>query len=288
VPLTPNDIQQKTFRVALRGYAEDEVDEFLDEVVVAIREYQQQLEEVQFQVNALQGQVSESRQTEDAMRRTLLLAERTADEITEEARRDAERILSDARAEATQLTADQGREKNQLLGELHRLRDLVGDVQRRLADVAGDVETRVAPITADLDEALATTEPYEAPPEPVAPPIERWQEPVADEPVADTSPDDEERDSGYWGAAGDDVGADQLPEDGAGQEEAVGSHWESTVAETASDVSDDLVDGTADEEGISRAGEEPQTAADEFDVDALDHLEDPSQSSRRPWERYGD
>lgn len=161
--ITPNDIQQKTFRVALRGYAEDEVDEFLDEIVAAIAEYENRLDQADAKVRDLEAEVAESRKTEDAMRRTFALAQRTADEITEEARREAEKLVSDARAEATHLTASQGAEKNNLIAELDRLRVIVQDVKARLADVAVDVDARMSPLEDDITRAVESAEPYRPP-----------------------------------------------------------------------------------------------------------------------------
>ncbi len=158
MPMSPIDVQQKTFRVALRGYAEDEVDEFLDEIVLSIREYEQRIEELSFQVGSLEAQLVENRQTEEAMRRTLLLAERTADEITEEARREAERILSEARAEAKLLSAEQSRERDSLVQELYRLREIVTDVRERLTDVAGQTLDRLRPVAGDINETLDQVE----------------------------------------------------------------------------------------------------------------------------------
>ena len=41
--ITPADIEKKTFSTALRGYDLDEVDDFLDEMVVAVRELEEEL-----------------------------------------------------------------------------------------------------------------------------------------------------------------------------------------------------------------------------------------------------
>ena len=43
MPITPSDIEHKTFSTALRGYDLDEVDDFLDEIVVALRDLQDEL-----------------------------------------------------------------------------------------------------------------------------------------------------------------------------------------------------------------------------------------------------
>ena len=41
--ITPADIEKKTFSTALRGYDLDEVDDFLDEMVVAVRGLEEEL-----------------------------------------------------------------------------------------------------------------------------------------------------------------------------------------------------------------------------------------------------
>mgnify|MGYP000417498112 CR=1 FL=1 len=43
MPLTPIDVQQKTFGTALRGYDLDEVDDFLDEIVTSLKDSEQRL-----------------------------------------------------------------------------------------------------------------------------------------------------------------------------------------------------------------------------------------------------
>ena len=45
--LTPIDVEQKAFTQALRGYQMDEVDDFLDEIVTALRGYDQRLRDTQ-------------------------------------------------------------------------------------------------------------------------------------------------------------------------------------------------------------------------------------------------
>ncbi len=92
--LTPIDVQQKTFKISLRGYAEDEVDEFLDEVVISLRDLEQQLRDAEERVSIVEDQLEANRETEDAMRRTFVVAQRTADTIVSEAQEEADRILA--------------------------------------------------------------------------------------------------------------------------------------------------------------------------------------------------
>ena len=149
MPLSPIDVQQQTFKVALRGYAEDEVDEFLDEVVIALRDYEQRLRDAQERVAVLEEQLSANRETEDAMRRTFLVAQRTADTIVEEAKSESERLLSGAHHEVERVAIEQGEEKAQLLSETALLRDRVHGLRASLKDLAGRTLDRLDALEVD-------------------------------------------------------------------------------------------------------------------------------------------
>jgi cell division initiation protein len=149
MPLSPIDVQQQTFKVALRGYAEDEVDEFLDEVVISLRDYEQRVRDAQERIAVLEEQLAANRETEDAMRRTFLAAQRTADSIVEEAKAESERILGDARGEVDRVTFEQTEQKAQLLAETALLRDRVHGLRASLTELAGGTLDRLAQIDTD-------------------------------------------------------------------------------------------------------------------------------------------
>jgi DivIVA domain-containing protein len=52
--ITPADIEKKTFSTALRGYDLDEVDDFLDEMVVAVRELEGELTQARARIAELE------------------------------------------------------------------------------------------------------------------------------------------------------------------------------------------------------------------------------------------
>ncbi len=163
MPLSPIDVQQQTFKVALRGYAEDEVDEFLDEVVISLRDYEQRLRDAQERVAVLEEQLSANRETEDAMRRTFLAAQRTADAIVEEAKSESERLMADARGEVERVMLGQTEEKAHLLAETALLRDRVHGLRAALADLAGGTLERLDDLDVDAtaDRVAATAGPIE-------------------------------------------------------------------------------------------------------------------------------
>ncbi len=112
--ITGKVLREVEFRDRLRGYDTDEVDEFLEEVAVAVDELHQRLAQQTTQVAPAQ----ESRESrpepepraeqgfdDDAIRRTLILAQRTADLAIKEANEEAAAILESARREAHDLVA---------------------------------------------------------------------------------------------------------------------------------------------------------------------------------------
>ena len=81
MPLTPIDVQQKTFATALRGYDLDEVDDFLDAVVVALKDYDQRLSDAQERISTLEAELNDRGDAEGAIARALVAAQRSADSI---------------------------------------------------------------------------------------------------------------------------------------------------------------------------------------------------------------
>src|ERR1700733_2076376 len=99
--ITGKALREVEFRDRLRGYDTDEVDEFLERVAVGVEELQADLAAARARVAAVERQLEDAPVgDDDAIRRTLVLAQRTADLAVKEATEEANRLLFDARAEA--------------------------------------------------------------------------------------------------------------------------------------------------------------------------------------------
>lgn len=166
MPLSPIDVTQQTFRVSLRGYDEGEVDGFLDEVVSSMKEYDQRLRDADERVSVLEEQLQANRETEEAMRRAFVVAQRTADEIVAEARVEGDRVVSEANAQASEIlteastkaveiSADQVRERDQLQGELTSLRSTVATLKNQMRNLAQGVLPELELLDAQFEETAA-------------------------------------------------------------------------------------------------------------------------------------
>lgn len=93
-------LREVEFREKLRGYHPDDVDEFLERVAAGIEFLQERLRESTERAVRAEQRIADGSEGDDALRRTLVLAQRTAELAVQEAREEAARIESDAKAEA--------------------------------------------------------------------------------------------------------------------------------------------------------------------------------------------
>lgn len=106
MPLTPDDIQEKFFRTALRGYHLEDVDEFLDEVALSLKEYEELLAERDRIIAEMKRKPSAAEG--EGAGRVLSQARSEAKRIIEEARESASQLVAAARNEAAGLTGPVG------------------------------------------------------------------------------------------------------------------------------------------------------------------------------------
>ena len=154
MPLSPVDIEEKKFNTSFRGYAEDEVDDFLEDVTRSIREYEDRVRVADERVAVLERQLSASRENEDVVTKAFVAAQRSADSIIEEAKTDAQRILDDARGSVTEIEAQRIAERERLTEELASLRAIIADLRSRLHRAASVAESDFASLDEDAVEAM--------------------------------------------------------------------------------------------------------------------------------------
>jgi cell division initiation protein len=174
MPITPADIEKKTFSTALRGYDLDEVDDFLDEMVVAVRELEEELARARERVAQLEkdpdavaaaaiapAEPVSPGPDESAVGRALIAAQAAADRMLEEARSEADKIVGGARSEADTFAQERDQKKAEVDAEMAEMTGLVAGVRNKLAVLA----TTVADKLDEMDAVVAgahsggTTEP---------------------------------------------------------------------------------------------------------------------------------
>ena len=98
---TPQEVSKKTFpETRKRGYDMVSVDEFLDTLTEDYTALYKENAALKTKLKVLAEKVEEYRATEDAMRSTLLTAQKMAAKLVQEAQTEKEAILAEARTQA--------------------------------------------------------------------------------------------------------------------------------------------------------------------------------------------
>src|SRR5215469_14006955 len=100
-------LREVEFRDRLRGYDTDEVDEFLEKVAVGVDELREELAAANGRAERAEKQLETLPPgDDDSIRRTLVLAQRTADLAVSEAREEANRLLEQARTQSDTMVGE--------------------------------------------------------------------------------------------------------------------------------------------------------------------------------------
>ena len=106
---TPQEVSEKTFPKSTgltSGYNMTAVDEFLDGLTEDYTALYKDNTTLKAKLKMLAEKVEEYRATEDAMRSTLLAAQKMAAQMVADAQAEKEKTIADAQAQAEQILAD--------------------------------------------------------------------------------------------------------------------------------------------------------------------------------------
>ncbi|MUG44989.1 DivIVA domain-containing protein [Paenibacillus woosongensis] len=122
MPLTPLDIHNKEFSRRIRGYDEDEVNEFLDQVIkdyeIVIRENK----ELQSQLLAVQERLDHFANIEETLSKTIIVAQEAADEVKNNAKKEAQLIVKEAEKNADRIVNESLAKSRKIAMEVEELK----------------------------------------------------------------------------------------------------------------------------------------------------------------------
>jgi cell division initiation protein len=107
------------------GYGRGGVDSLLDEVVKSFEEVWAERAELQDRLERMESDIARYRDLETLLRKTLVSAERSAQELKDQARREADIVMTEAHAEARLIKQQALAEREHLRGESSRIRSLL-------------------------------------------------------------------------------------------------------------------------------------------------------------------
>jgi cell division initiation protein len=129
--LTPLDIHNKEFSRGMRGYDQDEVNEFLDQVMKDFELVIREKKELKREIELLEDKLTHFSNIEETLNKSILVAQQTADEvkgnatkesklIVREAEKNADRIINEALEKARRIEIEVEELKKQ--GKVFRTR----------------------------------------------------------------------------------------------------------------------------------------------------------------------
>jgi DivIVA domain-containing protein len=133
--ITPQELRDTEIHSEIRGYSRDEVNDLLERAAQAIEASNQRVTQLQDRLSSAQSEAVRTRETEDILHRTLLLAQRAADEAVAEATAKSKQMLDDAETNSRRLIADSEAEAR-LKGETERRR-----LEEEIVELAGRRDT---------------------------------------------------------------------------------------------------------------------------------------------------
>lgn len=228
--ITPMDIHNKTFSKGLRGYSEEEVNDFLRQIVTDYEQIYREHREMEEEMDQMKVKLSNYERISDTMTATLQLAKDTAENVKKNAKRNAEILISNAKMEGDRQVKD------------------AEDYRRRLAETMihteGNMKNYVSKIRKDLELALASIDALENLKAPIVPGYAYPAvEPEEEEALAD--------------APAEEIPTEEVPDKAAPTEET-------PVEEPAEETAAPAEEPVPDAEGTPT--EEPAPAAEEADM----------------------
>ena len=123
--LTPMEIHNHQFKKGFRGYSENEVDDFLDRIVADFEKLLRDNERLKNQINSNEKEIEQYRKLEKSLNETLMVAQRTADEVISSARKNAEMLKENTALECQNIRDQAQHEANQQLADAKIKRDTI-------------------------------------------------------------------------------------------------------------------------------------------------------------------
>ncbi|ABR48950.1 DivIVA family protein [Alkaliphilus metalliredigens QYMF] len=101
--LTPLDIQNKEFKKGMRGYKEDQVDEFLDELMVDYEKLYKENSELKDETEKAHTQLEQYKNIEETLKNTLVVAQSTAEQVRQSGQKSAQIMIQEAENKGKEL-----------------------------------------------------------------------------------------------------------------------------------------------------------------------------------------
>lgn len=103
MPLTPLDIHNKEFSKGFRGYNEDEVNEFLDQIMKDLEILMKEKKELETKLKTSSEKVGHFTSIEETLHKSIVVAQEAAEEVRRNSQKEAKLIVKEAEKNADRI-----------------------------------------------------------------------------------------------------------------------------------------------------------------------------------------
>ncbi|WP_125980248.1 DivIVA domain-containing protein [Loigolactobacillus iwatensis] len=115
--LTPLDIHNKEFNVKMRGYDQDQVNDFLDQIIKDYEAALKQKDDLETALKASEEKVTYFNQLKDALNQSIIVAQEAADKVKTNAQKEADIINQEAQKNSQNLLNESTEKSNRILAD---------------------------------------------------------------------------------------------------------------------------------------------------------------------------
>ncbi|OAB30149.1 septum formation initiator [Paenibacillus macquariensis subsp. defensor] len=155
MPLTPLDIHNKEFARRIRGYDEDEVNEFLDQVIKDYEGVIRENKELQNQMFTLQERLDHFVNIEDSLSKTIIVAQEAADDVKSNAKKESQLIIKESEKNADRIINEALSKSRKISMEIEELKKQASIYRTRFRSL---VEAQLELLSMDGWETLESRE----------------------------------------------------------------------------------------------------------------------------------
>ncbi|MFB1049645.1 DivIVA domain-containing protein [Paraliobacillus sp. JSM ZJ581] len=155
MPLTPLDIHNKEFTRGFRGYDEDEVNEFLDQVIKDYELVMREKKELKQQVEDMKERLGHFSTIEETLNKSILIAQEAAEEVKGNATKESKLIIKEAEKNADRIINEALQKSRRIAIEVEELKKQAKVFRMRLKML---VEAQLELIENDDWDGLLDTE----------------------------------------------------------------------------------------------------------------------------------
>jgi cell division initiation protein len=122
MPLTPLDIHNKEFSRGFRGYDEDEVNEFLDQIIKDYEAVIRDRKELQDKLSQLDEKLEYFTKIEETLNKSIVVAQETGEEVKRNANKEAQLIVKEAEKNADRIINESLAKSRKIALEIEELK----------------------------------------------------------------------------------------------------------------------------------------------------------------------